>query len=107
MESKLEWINRWAGSYTFISCSYWAPQYSESLKKILGHGFDTVLFIHKKGTASFFVKSDEFKVFGEYLADKTATNESESAHSNAKSRPNDPRDDGANAETCTTAGGDP
>src|SRR3989338_10178011 len=77
MESKLEWINRWAGSYTFISCSYWAPQYSESLKKILGHGFDTVLFIHKKGTASFFVKSDEFKEFGEYLADKTATNESE------------------------------
>lgn len=77
MESKTEWINRWAGSYTFISCSYWAPQYSKTLKRILGSGFDNVLFVHKKGTASFFVKNDEFKAFGKFLADKTAASESE------------------------------
>ena len=77
MENKTEWINRWAGSYTFTSCSYWAPQYSKTLKRILGKGFDNVLFIHKRGTASFFVKNDEFKTFGEYLALKTLNNESE------------------------------
>lgn len=76
-EPKPKWINRWAGSYTFTSCSYWAPQYSKTLKRILGKGFDNVLFIHKKGTASFFVRNDEFKSFGEYLAQKTLSNESE------------------------------
>lgn len=77
MKSTTKWINRWAGSYTFTSCSYWASQYSKTLKRILGKGFDNVLFIHKKGTASFFVKNDEFETFGKYLADKTLTNESE------------------------------
>ena len=77
MESKIEWINRWAGSYTFISCSYWAPQYSETLKRILGHGFDTVLFTHKEGVVSFFVTRDEFHSFGNYVAAKTKANESE------------------------------
>ncbi|MBI4453273.1 hypothetical protein HY636_01390 [Candidatus Woesearchaeota archaeon] len=77
MENKTEWINRWAGSYTFMSCSYWAPQYSKTLKRLLGKGFDNVLFIHKKGTASFFVRNDEFKAFGKYLALKTLNNESE------------------------------
>lgn len=71
------WTNRWAGSYTFLSCSYWAQQYSKTLKNILGKGFDTVLFLHKQGTASFFVKQDELKAFGQYLAEKTAHSESE------------------------------
>ena len=77
METKTPWIKRWAGSYTFISCSYWASQYSTTLKRILGRGFDNVLFIHKKGTASFFVKRDEFEAFGRFLADKTVCQESE------------------------------
>ncbi len=75
--TKTEWISRWAGSYTFISCSYWALQYSETLKRILGHGFNTVLFIHKQGTVSFFVTSDGLNSFGKYVADKTQANESE------------------------------
>ncbi|MEK6921732.1 MAG: hypothetical protein AABX82_07635, partial [Nanoarchaeota archaeon] len=75
--TKTEWISRWAGSYTFISCSYWASQYSETLKRILGYGFDTVLFTHKEGVVSFFVKRDEFTSFGRYVADKTNANESE------------------------------
>lgn len=74
---KRTWINRWAGSYTFLSCSYWAQQYSKTLKNILGKGFDTVLFLHKQGTASFFVKQDELKAFGQYLAEKTVHSESE------------------------------
>ncbi|MBI2548751.1 hypothetical protein HYW21_05365 [Candidatus Woesearchaeota archaeon] len=74
-EQKTEWINRWAGSYTFISCSYWASHYATTLKRILGMGLENVLFIHKKGTVSFFVKSDEFIALGGYLANKTTTNE--------------------------------
>ncbi|MFH1053977.1 MAG: PEP-utilizing enzyme [Candidatus Woesearchaeota archaeon] len=65
-----EWINRWAGSYTFISCSYWGPQYFRALNKILGKGFDTTLFIHKKGTVSFLVKKDELDDLGNFLAKK-------------------------------------
>lgn len=75
MGNKTEWIKRWAGSYTFISCSYWAPQYSKTLQRVLGCGFDNVLFIHKKGTASFFVRSDEFELLGTYLAHKTGKDE--------------------------------
>ncbi|MDB4303510.1 PEP-utilizing enzyme [Desulfosarcina sp.] len=66
-----EWISRWAGSYTLISCSYWAKQYDEQLKKILGKGLDTTLFIHKKGAVSFFVKKDELDSLGIFLAKKT------------------------------------
>jgi phosphohistidine swiveling domain-containing protein len=77
MEQKTEWIKRWAGSYTFISCSYWGPQYSRILKRILGMGLDSTLFIHKKGTVSFFVKDSEFKKLGKFLADKTIASETE------------------------------
>lgn len=73
----MTWTNRWAGSYTFLSCSYWAQQYSKTLKNILGKGFDTVLFLHKQGTASFFVKQDELNAFGHYLAEKTVHSEPE------------------------------
>jgi len=65
-----EWINRWAGSYTLTSCSYWGPQYFKTLNRILGKGFDTTLFVHKKGTVSFFVKKDELDKLGEFLAKK-------------------------------------
>ncbi|MBI3033442.1 hypothetical protein HYY69_08265 [Candidatus Woesearchaeota archaeon] len=73
----MTWINRWAGSYTFLSCSYWAQQYSKTLSRILGKGFENGLFIHKQGTASFFVKENEFKAFGQYLAEKIANSEIE------------------------------
>jgi phosphohistidine swiveling domain-containing protein len=73
----MTWITRWAGSYTFISCSYWAPQYALSLKRILGKGFDTTLFIHKEGTASFLVKREELDALGNFLAEKTVKNKTE------------------------------
>lgn len=73
---KLEWVKRWAGSYTFISCAYWAPQYAITLQKILGRGFPTTLFIHKKGTASFLVNKYDLDLLGEYLAKKVEDNES-------------------------------
>lgn len=66
--SEMGWIKRWAGSYTFISCSYWGHQYFESLKKVLNVNFEHTLFIHKKGTVSFYVRSDEFRKLGKYLA---------------------------------------
>ncbi len=66
--SDIKWISRWAGSYTFISCSYWGPQYHHSLKKHLGEYFDHTLFIHRKGTVSFFIAEDEFRHLGETLA---------------------------------------
>ncbi|MDP2749483.1 MAG: hypothetical protein Q8O89_01465, partial [Nanoarchaeota archaeon] len=69
-KTKTRWINRWAGSYTFVSCSYWGGQYYKILKRILGKGFDTTLFIHKKGTVTFLVKKDELDKLGMHLAKK-------------------------------------
>lgn len=68
--SSIKWINRWAGSYTFISCSYWGPQYYCSLKKELGVSFEHSLFIHRKGTASFFIPEEEFRALGKELASR-------------------------------------
>lgn len=65
-----EWVSRWAGSYTFVSCSYYGPQYFKKVKEILGKGFNTTLFIHKKGTVSFLVKKDELDELGNFLAKK-------------------------------------
>lgn len=65
-----DWLQRWAGSYTFISCDYWGRQYFDSLKKYLGIGFEHSLFIHKKGTASFFLAKNEFEKFGKIMAEK-------------------------------------
>jgi phosphohistidine swiveling domain-containing protein len=69
--SSIKWINRWAGSYTFISCSYWGPQYYHSLKKYLGPYFEHTLFVHRKGTVSFFIAEDEFRKLGKTLAVKS------------------------------------
>ena len=71
-----EWTNRWAGSYTFISCSYWGPQYFKKLSEILGKGFETTIFIHKKGTVSFLVKKDELDNLGNFLARKVKHDQS-------------------------------
>ncbi len=76
MKNKTEWINRWAGSFSFVSCSHWASQYPKTLKRILGKGFNNVLFVHKKGTVSFYMPKEELDAFGNYLA-KIAVNEPE------------------------------
>ncbi len=67
---KIDWLQRWSGSYTFISCSFWGPQYFYTLKKILGVNFRHTLFVHKKGTVSFYVKTDELHTLGKNLAKK-------------------------------------
>lgn len=69
---KKEWTKRWAGSYTFVSASYWGKQYKTSLERELGIGFDHSLFIHKKGTISFYLIKSELDKFGDTLA-KIAT----------------------------------
>jgi len=63
------WIKRWAGSYTFISCTYWGKQYYNSLRNVYGRGLNKTLFIHKKGTVSFFIRENELQEFGHFLAD--------------------------------------
>lgn len=65
------WIQRWAGSYTFLSCSYWGKQYYHSLEKHLGVHFDHTLFIHRKGTVAFFIVENEFRHLGKILAKKS------------------------------------
>lgn len=70
------WIQRWAGSYTFISCSYWGHQYHTILNRILGVGFDHTLFIHKEGTASFYIPESEFRKLGQFLAGKVVADHS-------------------------------
>jgi phosphoenolpyruvate synthase/pyruvate phosphate dikinase len=64
----IQWLSRWAGSYTFIACSHYGPQYYYSLKKVLGINFNKTIFIHHHGTVSFFVSDDEFQKFGSQLA---------------------------------------
>lgn len=71
---KKEWIKRWAGSYTFISASYWGKQYKTSLERELGIGFDHSLFIHKKGAVSFYLIKSELDKFGITLAKKATEN---------------------------------
>lgn len=66
----IDWLQRWAGSYTFISCDYWGRQYYSSLMKYLEVGFSNSLFIHKKGTASFYLAKNEFEIFGKAMAEK-------------------------------------
>lgn len=72
--NKEDWTKRWAGSYTFISASYWGKQYKKSLEHELGIGFKHSLFIHKKGTVSFYLIKNELDNFGNTLAKKAVTN---------------------------------
>lgn len=67
-------IKRWAGSYTFISCSYRGKQYYSSLKESLGVCFEQTLFTHRGWTVSFFVKREEFEKLGKTLAQWTKEN---------------------------------
>jgi phosphohistidine swiveling domain-containing protein len=69
-----EWVKRWAGSYTFISCSYWAPHYDKVLKKFLGIGFRNCIFIHKKGTVTFMLPKKELDRFGNEMAKRAEKN---------------------------------
>lgn len=70
----LEWLQRWSGSYTFISCSHWGPEYHSSLRKILGVGFRHTYFTHCEGTVSFYVPRKELDALGKYLANKVIKN---------------------------------
>ncbi|MEI7511737.1 MAG: PEP/pyruvate-binding domain-containing protein [Candidatus Peregrinibacteria bacterium] len=74
--SETQWINRWAGSYTFLSCSYWARQYFFALQEYLGVCFHRTLFIHQKGVSSFFVPEEELELLGKTLAKKTREEDS-------------------------------
>jgi phosphohistidine swiveling domain-containing protein len=69
-----EWVKRWAGSYTFISASYWGKQYKTSLERELGISFDHSLFVHKKGTVSFYLIKNELDNFGNTLAKQATKN---------------------------------
>lgn len=75
---KKDWTKRWAGSYTFISASYWGKQYKFSLEREFSIGFNHSLFIHRKGTVSFFLIRKELNNFGERLA-KQATMDNQAA----------------------------
>lgn len=72
--SKKGWIQRWAGSYTFISCSYWGRQYYFSLKREFKIGFPQTLFIHKKGIVSFHLPLKDYRRFGQTLANSAVKN---------------------------------
>ncbi len=74
--SSKNWVKRWAGSYTFISASYWGKQYKTSLNRELGVGFDHSLFIHRKGTVAFYLLREELDYFGQTLAKQATENQS-------------------------------
>jgi len=58
------------------SCSYWAEQYTGSLRRILGKGIETTLFICRKGTASFYIEENTFHEFGTHLSRMVTTDQS-------------------------------
>lgn len=68
--AKYDWISRWAGSYTFISCSFWGYQYTQSIIKLIRCGFNHVLFIHRKGFVTFYIPQKEFFRIGNYFVEK-------------------------------------
>lgn len=65
---KRTWVQRWAGSYTLTSCSFWGSQYFADLEKELGCTFPLTLFIHRQGTVSFFVPKEDLDRVGSFLA---------------------------------------
>jgi phosphohistidine swiveling domain-containing protein len=69
--ASIDWLSRWAGSYTFISCSHWGRQYFYTLYKILGQNFKQTLFVHRKGVVTFYVTRDEFEQLGQTQARKS------------------------------------
>ena len=71
---EIKWLSRWAGSYTFISCSYWGLQYFRDLKKELGLNFPHTLFIHRVGTVAFYLSEREYKKLGQTLAARSIKN---------------------------------
>jgi len=75
-KADIGWTQRWSGSYTFISCSYWGPQYFHVLKKILGVNFAHTIFFHRKGTVDFYVAEEELHHLGRTIARKAARDSS-------------------------------
>ncbi len=69
--AKHGWLQRWAGSFTFISCSYWGLQYFRDLKKELGLNFAHTLFIHRNGISAFYLPDSEYRRLGKTLADRS------------------------------------
>jgi len=52
---------RWAGSYTFISCSHYGWEYYNAVRDIFGTGFKSTVFVHKEGTASCYMPKNELQ----------------------------------------------
>ena len=67
MKNKNSWTQRWAGAYTFISCSFWGPEYYKALKNELGMPLNPTVFIHKKGNVTFLTKKDSLDKIGNHL----------------------------------------
>ena len=61
------WTQRWAGAYTFISCSFWGPEYCNALEKELGMPITPTVFIHKKGNVTFLMKQETLDKIGNHL----------------------------------------
>lgn len=62
------WLHRWSGSYTFVSCSHWGPEYYGSLQRVLGAGFHRSFMTHSHGTVAFYVPDAELSRFGKAMA---------------------------------------
>ena len=69
-----KWIQRWAGAYTFISCSFWGPQYYHALEKELGMPLDPTLFIYKKGNVTFLMTQEKLDQLGKHLVSQVKKN---------------------------------
>ena len=70
LTKQYDWMSRWAGSYTFISCSIWGWEYYNSVKEILGTGLASTVFIHKEGTASCYLPKNELQRIADEIGQK-------------------------------------
>ncbi len=58
------WVERWAGPFTFFTCALTGSEYFLQLKQAFGVGFRHTLFLHDAGVSRFFVDSVDFERFG-------------------------------------------
>ena len=65
--NEAKWVSRWAQPTTFLSPTYWGPQYFYDTKHVTGRGTNHVIFIHRKGYTVCYMRQDELDKFGNYL----------------------------------------
>lgn len=72
---KKAWHKVWTTEYCMVSVCLFADEYIKSCKKILGRGFEEVIFSSSEGLATVYRIESEIKSFSRFLANKLLKND--------------------------------